>query len=215
MSTIAAPTDKGYRDAYRVWSGLSAGPWLGRQVPLHDDPLLTEIDAIRFSDQPQHVYDMGFCLLLRHALERGGFVHREAAEHGWIRWVKSETAPEPDTRSYTEREQEILDQARRREQRLLDQDARFRASLAEQEARIDPRMNEIASALRRLNVIDRAGTQQLVAEGIASAIEPLRRQLAELSEQLAAATSELAALREQISQQTPQTTARRLGRRAK
>jgi predicted DNA-binding transcriptional regulator len=176
-------------------------------VTLHDDPLLQEIHAVRFAGEDRKIFDMAFALLLRHALERGGFVHREAAEHGWIKWTKAETAPEPDRRSYVEKEQEILDQARRREQRLLDQQAEFARNLAEQQAALDPRMGEIAAVLRRLDVTDRTGTQQLVAEAIASAIAPLRQQVAELSQQLAAIAEELGQLRTQTTEP------RRFGRR--
>ena len=203
MSTITAPTDRGYRDALQIWQCLSDGPWLGKAVALADDALLAEIHAVRFAGEDRPVYDMGFALLLRTALERGRFVRREPAENGWIRWVKASTAPAPDTRSYVEREQAALDAAAQRERDLLDEAAAFRRQLAEQEARFDPRRSEIVALLNSLNIIDRAGVQQLLAD----AIEPLRDEVAALRQELAAMTSELAALPSQTTEP------RRFGRR--
>ncbi|WP_249020566.1 hypothetical protein [Conexibacter sp. S30A1] len=206
MGTITAPTDKGYRDAYRIWSGLSGGPWVGRSVTLAEDPLLVEIHSVRFAGEDRKVYDMGFALLLRTALERGGFIHREPAEHGWVRWTKAEAAPEPDRRSYVEKEQEQLDLAARRERERLDREAGFARSLAEQQAALDPQLGQVAAVLRRLNVTDREGTQQIVADAIA----PLGQQLAELRQEVAAIAEQLAEARQ--ADQTTETP-RRFGRR--
>lgn len=211
MSTITASRpqateDRLHSDLVKLWTALGRGPWIVDPL-LPGNALHQEILGVRYSDAP--IKDYGAAeSWVRYLVTRGFLTTRKHEGNPRLTvYTKAATVPEPDTRSYVEREQAVLDRAREREEAVLAEQAAFRRSLAEQHAALDPRMGEIASALRRLGVLDRQGVAQVVDAAVASAVEPLARQIAELSAQLAAATSELAAPRSQTTEP------RRFGRR--
>lgn len=205
----AATEDRLHSDLVKIWRALGGGPWIVDPVNPAND-LHEEILAIRYSDAD--VRDYGACALWVSYLVSRGFLTASKFEGNprLTVFTKAPTPPEPDRRSWVQREQAALDQAARAERQRLDQQAEFARNLAEQWATLDPAIGQISSALRRLNVIDRTGVEEVTSAAVSAAVEPLRQQLAELAQQLAAVHEELAALRESIDQ----TPARRFGRRS-
>ena len=201
----AATEDRLHSDLVKIWAALPPGPWTVQGAnPAHE--LAEAVLSARYPDSVLKDYAAA-SFWIGHLTARGFVTARRHPDSPRTTiYEKVPTPPEPDRRSYVEKEQQQLDQAARRERERLDQEAEFARSLAEQQAALDPMLGQVAAALRRLGVIDRTGVEQVTA----AAVAPLREQVAELAQQLTAAIEELAQLRESI-EQTP---ARRFGRRA-
>ncbi|WP_249021052.1 hypothetical protein [Conexibacter sp. S30A1] len=202
----AATEDRLHSDLVKIWRALPPGPWTAQGAD-PDHELAREILAIRYPGAT--VKDLAAASIwIQHLVSCGFLTARKDADRPRLTvFTKAETAPEPDRRSFTEKEQAQLDDAAKRERQMLDEQARFARNLAEQWAALDPAIGQISSALRRLNVIDKSGVEQVTSAAVHAAIEPLSRQVAELSEQLAAAIEELGQLRSQTNEP------RRFGRR--
>jgi hypothetical protein len=161
-------TDLAYARAYEqseaLWKRLG-GPWTVRNDnQLVDHPLLNEILAVTRSG-PQ-APDYGIASAWRTGLVNAGFLTVRRLDNGDIEYRKAEKCPEPDKRTFMEKEQERIDAQVALERRLRkeEEDARERAarfhgpSLAQQIPEyVKQRVEEAVAPLR-------AGLEQLTAE---------------------------------------------------
>jgi hypothetical protein len=109
MTAVADPIyQQEFARAAAIWERLR-GPWrVAANCAQSSDPLLNEL---LFIASPNAVVrDYGVASAMRQGLLAAGFLAARRLDDGSMEYVKAPTCPQPDQRTFTENEQERLDQ---------------------------------------------------------------------------------------------------------
>jgi hypothetical protein len=190
-----------------MWSALGPGSSYGpfpadqRRVATCD-PLLDAIDYLHSQQNATHVRGNPWPLSL---LEGYGFVHAQLSDDGrtlTYRLVKKE--PEPDTRSWVEREQAVIDAQVALERQLLKEEEDAREKAASLHKTFERQVHEVVVDLRAQLDEQRTQSDQLrtQADELRTQLAEQRAQISDLQDDVAALIAERQSLQAAIKRRT-------------